>query len=69
MSTQPYPEESQQQLQVSTWVQLPELSSLIISNEAILLCQHSEDQWLAWIPDYGEIILDTSYFDQNRSSS
>lgn len=68
MLTEPYPEESQQQFQASTWVQLPELSDLIISDEALLLCQHSEDQWLVWIPDYGEIMLHTSHFDQNRSS-
>ena len=43
--------------QVNTWVQLKELFSPFSFNEALLLCQHSEDSWLAWIPDYGEAVV------------
>jgi len=26
----------------------------------LLLCQHSENSWLAWIPDYGEAVVHVS---------
>lgn len=65
-STEPYLKQSQQEFQASTWVQLLELPSPFSFDEALLLCQHSEDQWVAWIPDYGEIVIHTSQFCQIR---
>ncbi|HEY9635720.1 MAG TPA: hypothetical protein V6D14_20110 [Coleofasciculaceae cyanobacterium] len=48
--------------QASTWVQLKEPPSPYSHDEALLLCQHSETEWVAWIPEYGEIILHQSQF-------
>ncbi len=45
------------QLQPSTWVRLRHPPTAFSFDEAWLLCQYAEDQWLAWIPDYGEILL------------
>ena len=45
------------QLQASNWVKLRELPSPYSHDEALLLCQHSETEWVVWIPEYGEIIL------------
>lgn len=42
------------------WVQL--LVSESFDDEALLLCQESEDQWVAWIPSLGETRLDISQF-------
>ena len=47
---------------VSTWVQLLELPSPFSFDEALLLCPVSADEWLAWIPDHGEVILHTRQF-------
>jgi hypothetical protein len=41
----------------STWVKLFNPPTAFSFDEAFLLCEYSEDQWLAWIPDYGEILL------------
>jgi hypothetical protein len=46
----------------STWVKLRELPSPFSADEALLLCQYSENQWLAWVPEYGEILLDVDQF-------
>jgi len=27
------------------------------ADEALLLCQASETEWVAWVPDHGEILL------------
>jgi hypothetical protein len=48
--------------QASTWVKLWNPPTAYSFDEAWLLCQYSDDQWLAWIPDYGEILLNTSEF-------
>jgi hypothetical protein len=53
---------SQQELQPDTWVHLLELPSTYSFDEALLLCQMSADEWLAWIPDHGEAVLHTSQF-------
>ena len=66
-ATEHYLEQSQQEFQAYTWVQLLELPSPFSFNEALLLCQHSEEQWVAWIPDYGEIMIHTSQFCQIRA--
>ncbi len=47
----------------SVWVKLLLLPEAFCSDEALLLCQYSDSQWLAWIPDYGEILLDRGQFD------
>lgn len=51
----------------STWVKLRSLPATYCSDEALLLCQQSEQQWLAWIPDHGEITLEREEFDLSAS--
>jgi len=46
----------------STWVKLFNPPTAFSFDEAWLLCQSSEEKWLAWIPDYGEILLRTDEF-------
>jgi hypothetical protein len=48
--------------QPSTWVKLFNPPTAYSFDQAWLLCQCSEDQWLAWVPDYGEILLNTDEF-------
>lgn len=50
------------EVQASTWVQLKELPSPYSHDEALLLCKHSESEWVVWIPDHGEMILHQSQF-------
>lgn len=47
------------------WVKLAVLPSPYSNDEALLLCRQSEDEWVAWIPDHGEVVLHMSefYFD------
>lgn len=52
------------ELQTSTWVKLRECPSPYSHDEALLLCQESETQWVVWIPDFGEAILDQSQFSE-----
>lgn len=52
----------QQQFQPDTWVQLLELPSTYSFDQALLLCQLTVDEWLAWIPDHGEAVLNTDQF-------
>jgi hypothetical protein len=46
----------------STWVKLFNPPTAFSFDEAWLLCEYSEQKWLAWIPDYGEILLSTDEF-------
>ena len=46
----------------STWVRLFNPPTAFSFDEAWLLCECSEEKWLAWIPDYGEIMLSTNEF-------
>ncbi len=46
----------------SSWVKLLNPPTAFSFDEAWLLCEASDTQWLAWIPDYGEILLDTNEF-------
>jgi hypothetical protein len=46
----------------NTWARLLELPNSFCDEEALILCQHSDSEWVAWIPDYGEAILDASQF-------
>jgi hypothetical protein len=39
------------------WVKLINPPSQFSDNEALLLCQESPDTWVAWVPDYGEAVL------------
>lgn len=57
-------EQLEQEFEASTWVQLRELPSPYSHDEALLLCQHSENEWIVWIPEYGEMILHRSQFDK-----
>ncbi len=47
----------QPRLTSQTWVRLLTLLNPFSHDEALLLCQHSESEWVAWIPDHGEAIL------------
>jgi hypothetical protein len=44
------------------WVKLMRLPTDMSFDEALLLCQESEDVWLAWVPDFGEIRLNRNEF-------
>jgi hypothetical protein len=63
-SIKPYVNPSQQEFQADTWVHLLELPSTFSFDEALLLCQLAEDEWVAWIPDHGEAVLHTRQFCQ-----
>lgn len=47
----------QQEYQPGSWVRLRNPASAFSHDEALLLCQESEDEWVAWIPNYGETVL------------
>jgi len=49
----------------AVWVHLAALPNPYSHDQGLLLCRHSDDEWLVWIPDYGEAILHRSefYFD------
>jgi hypothetical protein len=57
-----YAKESAQKFAASRWVKLLQLPNLFSFDEALLLCQVAEDEWLAWIPDHGEAILHNREF-------
>lgn len=57
-----YLNEYQPDFQASTWVHLLELPNPFSHDEALLLCQSSEDEWVAWIPDHGEAVLNVRQF-------
>jgi hypothetical protein len=46
----------------NTWVQLLDKLNPFSHHEALLLCQHSETEWVAWVPDHGEAILSVEQF-------
>jgi hypothetical protein len=48
--------------QASTWVHLLEPPSAFSYDEALLVCQQSEDEWLAWVPEHGEVVLHINQF-------
>ncbi|MEH2085374.1 hypothetical protein [Nostoc sp.] len=54
--------EGLQRFRVSTWVNLLQLPNPFSFDEALLLCPVSADEWLAWIPDHGEAILNIRQF-------
>ncbi len=63
-SLKPYKNQSPQEFKPDTWVKLLELPSRFSFEEALLLCQISEDEWVTWIPDHGEAVLHVSQFCQ-----
>lgn len=46
----------------NTWVRLLTLLNPFCHDEALLLCQHSESEWVVWVPDHGEAILSVEQF-------
>ncbi|MEH2182986.1 hypothetical protein [Nostoc sp.] len=54
--------EDLQRFRASTWVNLLQLPNPFSFDEALLLCPVSADEWLAWIPDHGEAILNIRQF-------
>lgn len=54
--------EAQLEFQPSTWVQLLKLPNPFSFGEALLLCQYSQNYWIAWVPDHGEILLHRNWF-------
>lgn len=53
----PYMSSALPQFEPSTWVKLLNPPTAFSFDQAWLLCQYTEQEWLAWIPDYGEIVL------------
>lgn len=51
-----------QQGQSAEWVQLVAPPDPMCYDQALLLTRESEDEWLAWVPDYGEVTLHISEF-------
>lgn len=47
---------------VSTWVKLVRSPNPFCGDEALLLCQYADDQWLAWVPNLGETVLNQDDF-------
>jgi len=50
------------QLERNTWVQLLEKLNPFSDDEALLLCKKSETEWVAWIPNHGEAVLNVGQF-------
>jgi hypothetical protein len=44
------------------WVQLRDLPSIYSYDRALLICELIPDQWIAWVPDHGEMLLTRSAF-------
>jgi hypothetical protein len=49
-------------LLMDQWVQLVLPPTPLSHDQAMLLNKQSEDEWLAWVPDYGEVTLHVSEF-------
>lgn len=52
----------QPEFTANNWVQLRELPSDFSHDEALLLCPLSNDEWVAWVPQHGEIVLHAHQF-------
>lgn len=48
--------------QPNHWVKLRDSLTPFSYDEALLLCQESADRWVAWVPDFGEVVLDRAQF-------
>jgi hypothetical protein len=44
--------------QANQWVQLRDRLSEYSSVQALLLCEENEGRWVAWVPDYGQALLE-----------
>jgi hypothetical protein len=55
---------SERALKSNTWVKLHKPIDVFCDDEALLLCQESDLEWIAWIPDYGEAVLHVSQIKQ-----
>lgn len=62
--TQPLLQQYQQEFQAYTWVKLLESPSPFSFDQALLLCEHSENQWYVWIPDYGAAVMHVSQLNE-----
>jgi len=50
------------EFEANTWVQLLKLPNDYSHDEALLLCKLTADEWVAWIPGYGEAVLNVRDF-------
>lgn len=50
------------QFSPSTWVKLRQPLTAYSFDEAWLLCEYDDRHWLAWVPDYGEVLLSIDDF-------
>lgn len=50
------------QPQPDDWVQLLNFPSFWDFEQALLLCQKSDSEWIVWIPEYGEATLHVNQF-------
>ncbi|MGC9525154.1 MAG: hypothetical protein ACP5D7_06390 [Limnospira sp.] len=48
---------SASEVSVPVWVYLMESPDPLAPEEALLLCERTQGEWVAWIPEYGEAIL------------
>jgi hypothetical protein len=48
--------------QPDSWVRLRDQLSPFSFDQALLLCELVADEWLAWVPDYGETSLHRQQF-------
>jgi hypothetical protein len=44
--------------QASQWVQLRDRLSEYSADHALLLCEETAGRWVAWVPDYGQALLE-----------
>jgi hypothetical protein len=49
-------------VKANTWVKLLELPSPHSFDKALLLYRFSLKEWIAWVPNYGEICLNENKF-------
>lgn len=44
------------------WVQLRNAPSDYAYDQAVLVCELNADEWIAWVPGHGELVLNRSQF-------
>ncbi|MBE9032911.1 hypothetical protein IQ266_24555 [filamentous cyanobacterium LEGE 11480] len=44
------------------WVQLRNAPATYAHDQALLVCELDADEWVAWVPGYGELCLKRSQF-------
>ena len=55
-------DKSSPQLKANIWVSLFKPLTDFCYDEALLLCQDSETEWVVWIPDHGEARISLEQF-------